>query len=110
MRLVRRLLVGVLLTGVACSESTSSGGGLTVSVQNNFFNPAVLTISTGQTVTWAWNSGGTQHNVTFLVPDAPPNCPTQGSGSCSRTFATAGPFDYQCTIHGIVMSGRVVVQ
>ena len=112
MRSIRHLLVGVLLTGgaVACSESTSAGGGTTVSVQNNFFDPASVTVAVGQAVTWVWNSGGSTHNVIFLAPDvSPANCPTQGSGNCTRTFGTAGTFNYQCTIHP-GMSGRVVVQ
>lgn len=107
MRLVRLL---VLLVAVACSESTSSGGGVTVSVRNNFFDPATVTIPVGQGVTWVWSSGGTAHNVTFAVPDvAPPGCPTQGSGTCTRTFTATGTFTYVCNIHS-GMSGRVLVQ
>ena len=31
-------------------------------------------------------------------------------GTYSHTFSTAGDFAYHCTIHGLAMSGSVVVQ
>jgi plastocyanin len=111
---------------IGCSDSNDStgnggdggggggggGGGTTpdasVSIQNNLYSPSTTNITAGQTVRWTWNSGGTQHNVTFDA--GPPNSPTQGSGTFDRTFATAGTYPYHCTIHGAaVMSGSVVV-
>lgn len=77
-----------------------------VSVGDNFFDPTAATIAAGGQVTWTWN-GAVTHNVTF---PAGTNSSNQASGTFTRTFATAGTFDYLCTIHGAAMSGQVVVQ
>jgi plastocyanin len=106
----------IVAAGCAGDDMTSSnggddpgdGGGVTgdVSVRNDFFDPATVTRSPGSNVVWAWNSGGTQHNVTF--EDGMGSSATQGSGTHSRTFASAGTFRYRCTIHsGDFDSGMV---
>jgi plastocyanin len=64
-------------------------------------------VATGTTVTFTWNSGATQHNVTF---DDGPASANQASGTYQRTFGTAGSFPYECTIHGSAMSGTITVE
>lgn len=94
----------------------------TVTVQNNTFSPASLTVSAGTTVTWNWDTcssskdpyGGTSttcvnHSVTWDTPGGTAS-PTQSEGSYTRTFATAGTYDYHCAVHGTAMAGKVVVQ
>lgn len=95
---------------------TSGGGGQdtsstsnAVSVGNDFFSPSSTTVPVGTTVTWTWNSAGTQHTVTF--DDGAPGSGALGSGTFSRTFSVAGTYTYYCEIHGrAVMSGQIVVQ
>lgn len=78
-----------------------------MTVGNNFFSPTSLTVPVGTTVTWVWNPGGTNHNVTF---DDVTHSPTQASGTWPRTFTTAGTFAFHCTIHGAaIMSGTITV-
>jgi plastocyanin len=80
-----------------------------VEVVNNDFNPDSVLIAVGGSVTWTWNSGGVLHNVTFAATTgAPANINNRASGSESRTFGTAGTFNYQCTLH-VGMNGKVVV-
>ena len=80
--------------------------GRAVDVEDFRFDPASITISVGETITWA-NVGGTTHTVTF---DGGPDCGRIASGEgVSRVFDTAGTFDYICTIHPS-MTGTVVVQ
>jgi plastocyanin len=84
-----------------------------VTVNNNFFNPTDTPIGATGTVTWTWNSGGTQHNVTF--EDNTGSSTTIGTGTHSRTFAgPAGTIRYRCTIHSsnftAGMVGTVTVQ
>ena len=82
----------------------------TVTVGDNFFNPDSVLIAVGGTVTWDWGAGGGTHNVTFAaVAGAPTNIANRNSGSQARTFASAGSFNYQCTIHA-GMNGKVVAQ
>jgi uncharacterized protein YjdB len=70
------------------------------------FSPASVDISAGGTVDWTFE---TFHNVTFLGL-----APTGGSigntstGVVSRTFTTAGTYNYTCTIHP-GMNGTVIV-
>jgi plastocyanin len=60
-------------------------------------------------VTWAWQGVTVAHNVTFAATaGAPLNIPDHTSGSDSRTFNTAGTFNYECTHHG-GMTGSVTV-
>jgi plastocyanin len=81
----------------------------------NRFEPAIITITVGQTVTWEWPAGSTGHNV---LPDD--NIHPSRSGDLangpethSYTFNEVGTFRYYCQAHGALagvgMSGRVVV-
>jgi plastocyanin len=75
----------------------------------NAFSPNAITIAKNTTVTWEWQGTTPAHNVTFAAAaGAPTNIPDRTAGSASRTFDTAGIFDYQCTNH-IGMTGRVTV-
>jgi plastocyanin len=102
------------LAGLAAASTLACGGSgdnMTgppsgdITVGNNFFSPPSFGVATGGTVTWAWNSSGVDHNVTFDNIDV--HSPTQSSGTYTYTFATAGTFTYHCTIHD--MHGTVVV-
>jgi plastocyanin len=77
-----------------------------VTIQDNYFLPAEITIPVGTTVTWT-NRGRVAHTVTDAgVWDSgriPPG------GTFSAVFAVAGTFDYVCTIHP-EMQGRINVQ
>jgi plastocyanin len=82
-----------------------------VDVNDDFFNPANITVANGATVTWTWR-GSSQHNVTF--EDAQGSSATQSAGIHTRTFGMTGTVRYRCTIHSTSftsgMIGSVVVQ
>jgi plastocyanin len=83
-----------------------------VAVSNNQFTPEAANIAAGGSVTWTWAQGSVDHNVTFAAsgnPAAVNNIAQRSTGSDARTFAVAGTYSYQCTIHGSSMSGTVVV-
>jgi len=101
-------ITAVLGAGTSCGDSTGPGGN-SVSVEDNLFDPDNLTVAPGTTVTWTWNAS-VDHNVTWDGAGQPAPSPTQSSGSYSRAFATAGTFDYHCSIHGPAMSGTITVQ
>lgn len=93
----------------------SSGSVNSVSVINNAYQPASLTVAAGTAVTWTWNTcsgdsyGGqscVSHSVTF---DDGTTSLTQQTGTFSRTFATKGTYKYHCVVHGTAMSGTVTV-
>jgi len=77
-----------------------------VAVSDNIFTPASIQVSPGTTVTWTWAPNVAAHNVTFSDGN---NSGDKSSGTFSRTFSTAGTFNYSCTLHG-GMTGAVKVQ
>jgi plastocyanin len=92
-------------TEVATTPPTSGA----VSLQNIAFNPDSLVVQSGGTVTWTWNDGAIQHNVTFTGgPARPPDSPTDSTGTFAAQFTTAGKYGYRCTRHS-TMNGTVVV-
>jgi plastocyanin len=104
----KTLLAGLAtLATLACGSSSTGNNPVgDITVQNNSFNPSTFSVSVNTKVTWAWNSGGVSHNVTF---DDGEHSVTQGSGEYDRTFTTAGSYPYHCTIHGATMSGTITV-
>ena len=100
------------------SGSTAAGGrvgdaagappvaGDAVSISNFAFVPATLTVPVGATVTWT-NHDEEPHTV--VAGDGSFHSPGLGTDATfSYTFATAGTFDYICSIHPF-MHGTVVV-
>jgi plastocyanin/DNA/RNA endonuclease YhcR with UshA esterase domain len=85
-----------------------------VQVGSNFFNPAVLSISVGDTVTWTQVSG--THNVNGSTTTFASNPVSFGNGSpaggtwtYSFVFTTAGTYAYQCDPHAAMMIGSITV-
>jgi plastocyanin len=127
-------LLVAAIAGCGGSSTAPSGGGnnnspnqpppsnpggsssASITVGNNYFDPASTNIAVGTKVTWTWNScagdgyGGqtcVQHGILFDDGSA---SGAQSDGSWSRTFTTAGTYKYHCTVHGAAMSGAIVVQ
>ncbi len=106
---------------------TTGGGGGTeapaaaaVTLGDSFFrsdhnassNPAVDTVAVGGTVTWTWGSDAEMpHSVQSQgSPSFTSSNIMTGSGNTHQaTFATAGTYQYDCAIHGQLMTGRIVV-
>lgn len=120
-------ILGVMVLAIAasCGGSTSDGGygGVTnpgtgggttqptqttsVAVSDNQFSPASIQVSPGATVRWTWAAGSSLHNVTFTSGTSSANL--DAGATFTRTFAAAGTFTYQCTLHP-AMTGAVTVQ
>jgi len=122
MRRFVKVAVGAVVFGLGCSSSTSPAGGTQgpgadqVFMQNTAFSPATRTVAAGTLVTWM-NKDGFTHTVTSS--SVPAGAATFSSGAVGGggqfqvTFATAGTYQYYCTIHGSPgagMHGTVVVQ
>lgn len=98
-------------TGNNGNPGGQTGGGpvatTAVTVSNDLFTPANIQVGVGATVTWTWSQDAITHNVTFVDGTKSGD---QGAGSTfSRTFSSAGTFNYSCTLHP-GMSGSVVVK
>ena len=106
-----RLLLTALLPLVAlpaCGGDDGGGGdpvaATEVTVVDDDFRPAAITVDEGATVTWTWE-GSNAHDVQgdgFASE-------IQSSGSFEHTFTDAGEHEYRCSVHP-GMRGRVVVR
>jgi plastocyanin len=92
--------------GAPTATASAPVAGDQVSIDNFAFAPATLTVKVGGTVTWT-NRDEEPHTV--AAKDGSFHSPGMGTGATfSHTFATAGTFDYVCSIHPM-MHGTVVV-
>lgn len=92
--------------------SVARGANTAVSIVDFAFQPATVTIEAGGTVTWTVTRAQDPHTVSPLdPPDAFVGSPLLRQGDqFSVTFAQAGTYRYQCTIHPEDMQGTVIVQ
>ena len=133
MRLAARIGILLMAAAAGCGGSSTgptAGGNnnnpppvnnpnntsISVTVDNNYFDPSTTTVPVGTKVTWTWNAcsgdgyGGTtcvSHEILF---DDGATSGMQTGGTWSRTFTTAGIYKYHCTVHGTAMSGTITVQ
>src|SRR5438067_1035246 len=112
---MRRLLsLGMLLvvmagaTVAAASTPHAFAATTSVSVVDNQYLPASVTINVGDSVHWTW-SGMNSHTVTATDMSFDSGAP-QSSGTFDHIFNAAGTFTYFCQVHGTAMSGSVIVQ
>ena len=102
---VAALLVAAPAAAAAFSGARAAGGH-SVALRNIRFNPATLNIHRGESVTWLWRDGGTEHNVTFHGFHSR----TMGHGSYTVRFTRRGTFSYRCTLHEAEgMRARIIV-
>ncbi len=100
----------VAFTATGTAAPTPGTG---VTVGNNFFQPATLTVDPGTAVVWTWvNTGAISHSVLSVGNPSFTSSPIiNGSGQTySVTFDTPGTYNYECEVHGSAMSGTIVVQ
>jgi len=91
--------------------SVTAGPGIQfVSGHNGSSNTAVDTIAAGVTVPWSW-TGSLQHSVQSVgSPSFASSGTMTGSGTYTVTFPTAGTYQYDCAVHGQLMTGTIVVR
>jgi plastocyanin len=104
-------LVALVAVAAALIPTVAFGGARaasthTVTLKNIRFHPGNLSINRGDTVTWLWRDGETEHNVTGKGFHSR----TQTHGSYSVKFTHSGTFAYRCTIHESEgMRGKIIV-
>lgn len=113
-RMIAVLSIGVLLILAACTKTAPTEpapktptpapepapiqGYTEVLIPGRNFNPDVVTIGVGTTVSWI-SKDGEQHTVTSDIPGLF-NGTIEPFGSFSYTFTARGDFEYFCGIHG----------
>ena len=102
----------VTVSGQATAPLTATvlvgAGNIFRSQLNSTQNPAVDTIAAGGSVTWQGQGGN--HTVQSLGSPSFTSSGTLGTGTYLFTFNVAGTYQYDCAIHGSLMTGRIVVR
>jgi plastocyanin len=82
------------------------------SARNGSSDPAVDTVAVNGTVTWTWAAGETlAHSVRSTgSPSFTSSGILTGPGSTYQfTFTAPGTYQYDCAVHGQLMTGSIVV-
>ncbi len=108
LRIAAATLVLVAFGATASQAADNAAEKPSVRAGGTDFTPAKLKVSTGETVTWVYKSGG--HTVTFeqgrFDRDLNPSTP-----KLTRTFAKPGTYRYFCRIHeNSGMKGKITVK
>lgn len=108
--MLRRVILGLFLVSLFTPAVFAAVG---VSVEDNFFTPANITVPAGTMVVWTDN-GSNPHTVTSGTPSAATGLfdsgTLSGGGKFNFTFTKAGTYQYFCKFHGnIGMVGSVTV-
>ena len=82
----------------AAGGDSAAGGSASVTIKDNAFSPADLSVPAGSTVTWTSNDS-VPHTVTFDY-DAVTDSDELNEGDTHEvTFDKAGEYSYVCAIH-----------
>ena len=82
--------------------------GVTISMFNMQFLPDSKTVANGTVITWK-NGDNYPHTVTSNDGFSFNSGSINGLGQFIYTATRAGTFKYHCTIHGMAMSGTLIV-
>ncbi|WP_260397188.1 plastocyanin/azurin family copper-binding protein [Variovorax sp. KBW07] len=93
-------------TSQSTSQSGHAAGSAHVAIRNFAFEPAQITISVGQTLTWQ-NDDGAPHGVVFKDGTTGIDLLLPGK-AFARSFDKPGVYDYACSVHPY-MTARVTV-
>ncbi len=102
---MKHLMLLLLVALVAATPAMSSTP--TVTIKDDAFSPAQLTISSGQTVTFV-NKDDDAHTVTSSTGDFDSKG-MDTSGVWRHTFTKPGTYKYFCELHPF-MKGTIVVK
>jgi plastocyanin len=109
-RLLQLATLSLLVLLVFAPSAWAQGQEVTVRMEDNFFDPANITVEPGTTVTWV-QSGSNPHTTTSYDGLWDSGMIEGGSGGTfSFTFEEPGTFDYFCIPHeSLGMIGSVTV-
>lgn len=105
------LLLGAALAGCSGPAQRDSEAVATDHVDmpaSYRFEPEVIEIAAGTTVTWT-NSDNFSHDVVLLEPEEIDLGLAEPGARLSHTFEEAGSYRYQCSLHPQQMQGAVEV-
>ena len=86
----------------------SGGTGVEITMYHMAFSPTSKTVANGTVVTWR-NGDNYPHTVTSNDGSSFSSGSIAGGGKFVYTATVSGTYEYHCTIHGISMSGTLIV-
>ncbi|SRR6266542_3072967 len=107
-------MIGLIaITGLIAFSCKKSGSNIDTSpvqiiMHNMTFSPASVTVNKGTVVKWQ-NDDAYAHTVNSNDGSTFSSGNINGGGSFSYTATLAGTFNYHCLIHGLPMSGILIV-
>ena len=104
------LVLAILSAGCSKKDNNNapSGDANTITITGMSFSPSTKTVAKGTVVKWL-NNDGSAHTATSNDGTAFNSGNLSNGNSYSYTANTAGTFAYHCTIHGLAMSGTLIV-
>lgn len=98
----------------ASGGTATAASPVTVKLGDSTFTPADVKVAKGGKVTWDWGTSALPHSVIGTSANAKDllksEQKTGGNFKYEATFANAGTYEYNCGVHGVAMSGKVVVE
>src|SRR5438094_9071305 len=97
--------------GGGLAGSVTAGPGIQfVSGHNGSSNAAVDTIAIGSTVTWTWTGSLPPSVQSVGSPSFAGSSTLTGRGTHAARFDAPGTYQYDCAVHGQLMTGTIVVR
>jgi len=110
---VAAFVATMILSGISCSSSTSSipTDEKLISMKNDKFSPATITIRKGEAITWV-NDDTKIHTATSDMDEGGWNTGDIAPAAArSIIFHTAGTYPYHCVYHASMgMRGTIIVK
>jgi plastocyanin len=104
---MRKPIVLLASLGLAVAAVPAFAATRTVSVGDNYFSPASLTVKKGTTVRWNFE-GDKRHDVVVKKGPAKFSSPIMDSGSYPKKLRRKGTYRIVCTLHaGMAMTVKV---
>jgi plastocyanin len=102
------LLLALPASQASAPVPVRAGSGRVILIDKFTFQPAVLTVATGETVEWK-NAGMVPHTATSQDGKTFDSGQIETGASWRVTLTRKGTFEYICTLHPN-MKGRLVVR
>jgi len=97
---------GAVAAAPAPAPEAKAARTVNVTVGDDFFRPAHLSVRRGARIRWNWR-GHDVHNVTVVSGPQRFHSRDQRTGTFTRTLRRAGRYTIVCTIHGMMMRVQV---
>ena len=97
--MTRKLAVAAVAAFAVAAVPAHAASTKTVAVKNNSFSPTSVSVKKGDKVVFRWTQGGVPHNVTPAKGGKGSATSSKKGFTYTKTFTSAGTFNYVCTIH-----------